>query len=189
MKILEGVIGGRRLKAQFWSFDAIFAIVIFSASITILAFAWTTVNNQLALSYSDGPLIMQIQEQTLAQTLLSPGSPANWQSVVNTTNPSTWSGIGVGLGNSTHGSSLSMQKIYTLMAMGNYNYQATKQGLGVGYEYFITVYNSGFNVTMGSNPNTGNAVTVYVGEESVDVGGIPSIMKVELWTPQPLAIT
>jgi hypothetical protein len=189
MKTLLGARGGRRLKAQFWSFDAIFAIVIFSAAITILAFAWTTVNNQLTISYGNGPLIMQIQEQTLEQTLLSPGSPTDWQSIVNTTNSSTWGGIGVGLGNSTFGSSLSTQKIYTLMAMSNYDYPATKQSLGIGYEYLIAIYNNEFNVTMGSNPNTGNAVTVYVGEESVDVNGIPSIMKVELWTPQVLAVT
>lgn len=178
-----------RAKGQFWSFDAIFAIVIFSTAITILAFAWSGVNTQLSLSEGAGATVMQIQAQTLAQTLLSQGNPSNWQGLINVTNSSNWFMTGIGLGNSTSGTTLSSQKIYALMAMSNYNYQATKQSLGIGYEYFISIYNNYYNITIGRNPATGGALTVYVAEESVTLNGAPATMKVELWTPQDLAIT
>ena len=41
----------KNMKMQFWSFDVIFAIVIFSVAITILAFTWYDINNQLSLAY------------------------------------------------------------------------------------------------------------------------------------------
>jgi hypothetical protein len=189
MAFSKKILIAPHIKAQFWSFDAIFAVVIFSTAITILAFVWAGVSSQLSLASGAGDVIMQAQAQTFAQTLLSQGTPPNWQSAINTTNTQTWSGIGIGLGSSASGAALSMQKVYTLMAMSNYNYQATKQSLGVGYEYYITIYNSAYNITIGSNPATGKAMTVYVATESVSLDGMPAVMKVELWTPQELAIT
>ncbi|MCL5093008.1 MAG: hypothetical protein M1128_00895, partial [Candidatus Marsarchaeota archaeon] len=59
----------KNFKAQFWSFDVIFAIVIFTISLTILAYTWFNINNELALAYGNGGTIMELQAQTLAHTL------------------------------------------------------------------------------------------------------------------------
>src|SRR6267378_699322 len=101
------------IKAQFWSFDVIFAIIIFTTAITILAITWFSVNNQLSLAYGNGAVVMQIQTKTFAQQLMSPGAPSNWQGTINTTNSLTWGGISIGLGASQGTSNLSISKIFT----------------------------------------------------------------------------
>lgn len=183
----------RNFKAQFWSFDVIFAVIIFSFAITILAFTWFNISNQLSLGYGNGSGIMQLQLQSLVQNLMSPGIPNNWQSTVNTTNPSTWTGILAGLSNSQGSYSLSSSKIYTLASMANgNNYQATKQVLGVGFDYYITIRSSssmgsGINVNIGSNPATKGALTVYVDRVYATMNGVPVTVQIVLWTNTTLA--
>ena len=181
----------RRLKGQFWSFDVIFAVIIFSFAITILAFTWFNINNQLSIGYGNGTGIMQLQLQTLTQTLLTPGTPTNWQSTVNTTNPATWSGLSVGLTSSQGSYALSPSKVYTLASMANHNYQATKQALGTGFDYYIIIKStdnigSGINMTIGSSPFK-NALTVYVQKTGATMNGVPVTMEVILWTNTTLA--
>ncbi len=186
---LKTNVFGRSLKAQFWSFDVIFAMVIFVLALSVLGFTWYNVNNQLSLSYGGGATIAQLQTHSLAQNLLSTGSPANWQSVVNTTNSLTWSNVSVGLGLSPSGSNLSIKKIYTLMAMTSNNYQATKLELGISYDYYVTITGGSINLAFGSSPYTNNALTVYVEKRSAFVGGTPVTMQVLLWTNTSLAIS
>ncbi|MGC8652279.1 MAG: hypothetical protein ACP5UH_03460 [Candidatus Micrarchaeia archaeon] len=179
------------MKAQFWSFDVIFAIVIFSIAITILAFTWYQINSQLSIAYGNGATIMQLQASALASTLLSPGSPSNWNSYVDTTNPATWSGIGVGIGSNT--SSIDPDKLYTLMSMSNNNYQATKQALGIGFDYYITITgqtSSGgaLNISIGENPGAHNSLTVYVEKRSSHIDGMPVQVTIELWTNTPFGV-
>ncbi len=179
----------RMLKAQFWSIDVIFAVLIFTIALTILGFTWYNVNNQLALSYGSGSIIAQLQVHTLAQNLLSPGSPAGWTSSVNTTNSLTWANVSIGLSTSASSTNISVSKLYTFMSMANNNYQATKQELGIGYDYYITITGGQFNIAIGSNPATGSALTVYVEKRNAVLSGTPVIMKVILWTNTPLAIS
>jgi hypothetical protein len=127
------------LKAQFWSFDVIFAMVIFTIALTILGFTWYSVNNQLSLTYGSGSILAQLQTHTLAQNIMSTGYPTSWYSIVNTTNSLTWSNVSVGLALAPTSSNLSISKIYALSAMTSNNYQATKQELGVGYDYYVTI--------------------------------------------------
>ncbi len=179
------------MKAQFWSFDVIFAIVIFSIAITILAFTWYQINSQLSIAYGNGATVMQLQASSLASTLLSPGSPSNWNSYVNTTNQSTWSDIGIGIGSNT--SSIDSNKLYTLMSMSNYNYQATKQALGIGFDYYITITSQtssggALNISIGENPGTHNALTVYVEKRSSYIDGTPVQVTIELWTNTPFGV-
>lgn len=169
----------KNMKLQFWSFDIIFAVVVFTVTLTVISFVWFDITNQLSLSYGGSSTIMQIQTQTLAYTLLSPGSPSYWEGTVNTTNSSTWNNISVGLGS---GKGLSMKKIYTLMAMSNNNYQATKQALGIGYDYYIKIYNNNINITIGSNPITNNGYTVYVIRKVSSINGVPVTVEIVLWT-------
>ena len=177
----------KNMKMQFWSFDVIFAIVIFSVAITILAFTWYDINNQLSLAYGSGSTIMGIQAQTLIQTFMSPGSPSNWDSIVNLTNVSTWGSVGIGVGSSS-GGGISSAKLYTLMAMANQNYQAAKQDIGVSYDFYIEVYNNYMNITIGKNPSKNNAFTVDVATENSNLNGAPVTVKAIVWTNTPLGI-
>lgn len=177
------------LKAQFWSIDVIFAVIIFSIALTILGFTWYNVNNQLALAYGSGAIIAQLQVHTLAQNLLSPGSPPGWIGMVNTTNTVTWANVSIGLSQAPSSSNISISKLYTFISMSNNNYQATKQELGVGYDYYITIVGGQFNITAGSNPATNGALTVYVERRNAILSGTPVTLTVIVWTNTPLAIS
>lgn len=179
----------KNMKAQFWSFDVVFAVIIFSFAITILAFTWFNISNQLALGYSNGGTLMQLQLQTMSQNLLSPGTPSNWQGVVNVTNSTTWSGIALGLAAGPGSSTLSSQKIYTLISMSNYNYPATKQAMGIGFDYYITIKSmpkagagSGINISIGNNPFNNGALTIYVANRNAVLNGVPVTVQTLLWT-------
>ncbi len=173
------------MKLQFWSFDVIFAIVIFSVAITILAFTWYDISNQLSLVYGSGSTLMGIQAQTLIQNILSPGSPGNWNSMVNLTNVTTWGNVGIGLG---EGGSISSSKLYTFMAMANQNYEAAKQDLGVSYDFYIEIYNNNMNITIGKNPSENNAFTVDVATATSSINGSPVTVKALVWTNTALGI-
>lgn len=179
----------KRLKAQFWSFDVIFAMLIFGVALTVLAYTWYNINNQLSLSYGNGGIIMQMQAQALAQNLVSQGTPASWTGSVNTTNTLTWSNVSVGIGSSQTGTNLSIKKIYTLLSMTQTNYQATKQLLGIGYDYYIIISGGGINITIGENPITNSALTIYVEKRSAFLQSTPVTVTVELWTNTPLGIS
>ena len=182
------------IKAQFWSFDVIFAVVIFSFAVTILALTWFNISNQLSVSYGNGAGIMQLQLQSLTQNLFSPGTPVNWQSSINATNVNTWSGITVGLESSQGSTTLSSNKVYTLLSMANYNYPATKQALGIGYDYYIRITSnsnvgSGINLTIGKNPSNNGALTVYINRGSAVMNGVPVNLQVIVWTNTTLGIS
>ncbi len=183
------MIGTNNVKAQFWSFDVIFAMVIFVLALTLLGYTWYNINNQLSLSYGGGAVIAQLQVHSLAQELLSQGYPTGWTSIVNTTNTLTWNNMSIGLTTSSSSTTLSPQKLYAFMSMANANYQATKQVLGVGYDYYIIISSGGVNMTIGSNPNANGALSVYVEKRNIFFGGSPATMTVELWTNTALAVT
>ncbi len=180
------------LKAQFWSFDVIFAVVIFSFAITILAFTWFNINSQLSIGYGNGSGIMQLQLQSLTQSLMSTGVPSNWQSTVNTLNTKTWSSTSIGLVSSQGSYALAPGKVYTFASMSNRNYQATKQALALGFDYYITIRSnsnigSGINMSIGSNPFSKGALTIYVNNVQATMNGVPVTMQVILWTNTTLA--
>jgi hypothetical protein len=169
------------MKAQFWSFDVIFALVIFGIAISILIFVWYTVSSQFAISNSNGIEGMQLDLQSTMSALTSPGYPSNWNTQVSVANTLTWQNISAGLENSS-GSGLSMQKIMTLKAMAARNYPATKQLLGVAYDYYITIKTESVYVQIGSNPNYYNATAEQVFTRPVVVSGRTGQMQVIIWT-------
>lgn len=192
MKYMTRTKTEKTFKAQFWSFDIIFAIVIFTVAMTILAYTWYNIDNQLALSYGSGTETMQFETQVLAERMLTPGTPADWNALVNTSDVSTWKDISVGLITSSNSSTISPQKVYTLMAMANYNnsdYQATKPVMGIGYDYYITITGKDVNIRIGENPATHNALTTYVYKTRAVFGTEPVLMKVIVWTNEPVAIS
>ncbi len=168
------------MKLQFWSFDVIFAMVIFGFAITILAFVWYSINNQFSLSYGYSAGSMQLEAQALANRLLTPGNPASWSSLVSINNPLSWSNISIGLLGSN--GQLSMQKLSTLESMANANYQATKQAMGVSYDYYIVVNYQGIKFGIGANPYTNRALSIYVVNKPIIINNVPSTMQVMVWT-------
>ena len=177
----------KSMRAQFWSFDVIFAIVIFTVAMTILAFTWYNVNSELAISSSGSGTIMQLQSQVLSQALLSEGYPAHWYSQVNLSDPSTWQKISVGI-EASNGTEISSKKLYTFMAMAASDYGLTKQLLGVSYNYYIIIYNSEINITIGLNPSTNAALTTYVISRYSYIDGQPVRIKIMLWTNTQSAV-
>ncbi len=183
----------RSFKAQFWSFDLIFSVVIFSFAITILAYTWFTINTQLSNAYSPTYIILQMQEQALSQSIMSPGAPVNWQSAVNTLSTASWSGVSIGLAGSPSNSSISMNKLYALISMANYNYQALKPSLGVAFDYYITIVNSPsaantVSISLGRSPFTNGALALFSQKMSATLNGIPVIVTVYVWTNAGFAI-
>ena len=169
------------MKAQFWSFDVIFAMVIFAFTITILAYVWYGINSQFSIAYGNGVGNMEAQLRGLTVKLLSTGTPSDWNSAINVTKTSTWANVSIGLSTGT-GRSLSMQKIATLSSMANYNYQETKPLLGVGYDYYILIIGSNFVIPIGLNPSANGAVTVQVETEPVIINGNSATIKIMIWT-------
>ncbi|MEM3753030.1 MAG: hypothetical protein QXM58_00345 [Candidatus Micrarchaeaceae archaeon] len=169
------------MKAQFWSFDAIFAMVIFALVIVILTYVWYSVNSQLSLSEGYGIQNIQMQLLVLKSTILSQGNPANWNNLVVANQTSTWGNITAGLGNG-QGNAISLQKAMTLMAMSNYNYQATKQVIGIGFDYYISINWNGLTLYIGHNPASYNAKSIQVAQIPIVMNGIPGTMTAEVWT-------
>lgn len=175
------------MRAQIWSLDAIFAIIIFSFTITILAVTWFNVSNELALTSNNNGGIISIQAKSFADIVMSPGSPSNWYSYVNTTNTLTWNNTVPGILVSYQNNFISPQKLDALQSMSNYNYRATKSLLGIGYNYYIDITGEyqqpgGINITIGSNPNTNAATTVYAERRSGTINGVPVSINIYVWT-------
>ena len=147
-------------------------------------------SDQLNVAYAGSSVIMQLQAQTVAQGLLSPGSPLGWSSQINLTEPGSWinESVSVGLGTGKTGN-LSSQKIYTLISMASTNYQATKEVLGISYDYDILIRSGAVNVSIGEPPGQFAAKTIYVQKENVIVNGVPGVLTVLIWTNTPLGTT
>lgn len=171
------------MKAQFWSIDVIFAIIIFTGAMIALSIVWLNVNNQFSASYGYNIGSMQAQLNSLIVRMQSTGFPQNWNSQVTITNPSTWTNVTVGLG-SQSGGSISTEKLMTLVSMSDSNYQATKQPLGVAYDYYITLSSPyGYNITVGKNPLTNNALAIQTATVPVVLdNGQPASVQVMVWT-------
>ena len=78
-----------KTKAQIWSLDLIFALVIFGFTMTILAAAWLKTTNDISTSGSGSTAVLSIQTKSFADALMSPGYPQNWYGTINTVNPYT----------------------------------------------------------------------------------------------------
>lgn len=175
------------MKLQFLSFDAIFAIIIFTFAITILGFVWYSISSQLATAYGTGTSAMQVQLEYLLENLLTQGYPPNWQSVVGTTNTLTWTNVSVGVGNGKP-DQIDMNKFMTLMSMANNNYQATKQLLGIGFDYYVTLNVGSASVPIGLNPTKNGAVSIQVANKAVTVNGQSANLQIIVWTNSSFGI-
>lgn len=179
------------MKAQFWSFDVIFAMVVFSSALLIISFVWFGISNQFSLVYGLGFQTLQAQLQSLQNRIVTAGTPQNWNAEVNVSNSSTWSNMSIGLGTGT-GAQLSLSKIMTLEAMSNYNsitYQATKPLLGISYDYYILINSSNATMSMGLYPYTLNPYAIQVARQSAIINGVPVRIQVILWTNKTFGVS
>lgn len=171
------------MKAQFWSIDLVFAIIIFTAAMLLLSLVWLSVNNQFSITYGYGIGNMQSQLSSLMQRLQTPGSPANWNTAISENDISTWPNTGIGLAHGNAGI-ISQQKLMAAVAMANTNYQQSKQALGVGYDYYITVsVPHVYNVSFGLNPKGMNPTALQVASVPVMLdNGEAATMRAIIWT-------
>ena len=170
---------------QIWSMDLIFAVVIFSFTITVLGIIWLHISNGLATSYGNTQGVMYMQAGAMSDVLLSPGAPADWQSAIATTNSLTWTGIAPGIDATAGQPQISLPKLYALMAMASSNYTATKALFGIGNDYYITITSPGSgigNITIGRNPGTSNASSIFVDRRSAVLSGSPVWVIVMVWS-------
>ena len=172
------------MKGQFWSIDMVFAVVIFSGGIILLSVVWTGINSQFSASYGYSIGAMHTQLNNLLQRVQTQGSPVDWNTAVSANAISTWSNVSVGLESSTSPGTISRSKILALMAMANSNYQSTKQPLGVGYDYYITLSAPGqYNISVGRDPFDKNATAIQTATIPVVLdNGQAGTMQVIVWT-------
>jgi hypothetical protein len=163
--------------------DMIFAIVIFSIAILLLTYAWFSISQQFSITYTNTLSNMQTNAQQLSNRLVTTGSPASWYYSMDPSNLSTWTNMSIGFAE-INGSALSSAKIAKLEAASQVNYQASKQLLGVNYNYYIQIYSPQlYNYTIGLNPSLYNATTVVVSSTPIIMdNGVPATLKVILWT-------
>lgn len=175
------------MKAQFWSLDVIFAIIIFVFALLLLTVVWIDISGELSISYGGNIANMESQLQTLSNQVFSTGNPSNWNATLNFSLPSSWENVSIGLGNGTVGA-LSLSKINALKTMNFTNYQATKPALGVGYDYYITISGNGYNTSIGSNPSTSNVTADQVVSVPAILNGKAVQVQIQLWSNSTISI-
>jgi hypothetical protein len=170
------------MKAQFWSFDAVFGIILFILGLIILTYAWITISNGYSSVSSNNAGSMQSELTKLNYLIFYPGNPSNWDSVINVSNPTTWSGISAGFGRLSNPNDLSQSKLLSFWAMSNINYSLTKETLGISYDYYINISSNNFNLDLGRNPVSFNPTSIDVVSEPVIINGYPAKLTLEVWT-------
>lgn len=173
------------LKLQIWSLDLIFAVVIFSFTITVVGVTWLHISNGLAGSYGNAQGVAYIQASSMADVLLSAGSPIDWQSSINAINSTSWIGVAPGIMTSPGGTQISSSKLFALMSMASTNYTATKPLFGLGSDYYVVISSPGqglSNITLGRNPLVYNASTISVSRRSASLNGNPIWVTIQVWS-------
>ncbi|MEM0201023.1 MAG: hypothetical protein QXD23_01310 [Candidatus Micrarchaeaceae archaeon] len=170
------------MKAQFWSFDAVFGIILFIFGLIILTYAWITISNNYSSVSSNNAGSMQSELTKLNYIIFYSGTPSNWDSIINVSNTLTWSGISVGLGTLSNNKDLSENKLMSFLAMSNTNYSLTKEALGISYDYYINISSKNFNLEIGKNPIPLSPTSINVVSEPVIVNGYPAKLTLEVWT-------
>lgn len=180
------------MKLQFLSFDAIFAIVIFTFAVSLLAFIWYTINSQISVASGTNYENMQLQLESLSERILGTGYPVGWYSKIDASNGQTWSNISIGIGTGIPGQ-ISSAKLATFASMANGNYLATKQLVGVSFDYYIVISSANYHLAIGKVPirlSGGSlpGVTQQVTTKSVTVNGQPATMQLYVWTNSSFGI-
>ena len=164
------------MKGQYFSFDAIIATVIMVLAFSSLVSYWHGAQ-MVVESRNDDRLA---DANRIAESLLSPGSPVDWES--RNLDEIRQVGIANGFNNQ-----LDWSKVVKLQAYAASNYEETDNLLRAGGDYFILIERTN-TAALGENeiiaeigkPHT-NAKYVVVANRGATLEGRPVRMRVFLW--------
>jgi hypothetical protein len=138
----------------------------------ILAYFWWSARTNMS---EDKEAIIR-ESLKVSDVLMSPGIPANWNTLVDLSDQTTWSNVQqIGLANSWTNPSLSIDKVYKLVNMSITNYSYTQTLIRSNYNFYMEfkfrntsnsnleqpVLMNNENITAGIDPTVGNtALTV-----------------------------
>jgi hypothetical protein len=167
------------MRGQYFSFDAIIATVIMVLAFSSLIAYWygaqAVVESRVYGRLADA--------ERIAETLLSPGSPSDWEESVGDMNQIRQVGIATGFGNEISQGKLEM---FQAMGEGQY-YPATGNLLRSGGDYYILVERTDVPagqaapVAMIGKPYPDSAAYVAIATRGVTYDGHPCRMRVFLW--------
>ena len=131
------VILNRLKKGQVWSYDLIIGSILFVIAMGILAFFWWSARTNM----SEQKDVLILESIRVADSLVSPGSPTDWETHVNLNDQNTWDDVQqIGLvqsWNDNESNILSNCKVYNFRMMSFANYSLTKTKLRSRYDFYI----------------------------------------------------
>jgi len=165
------------MKGQYFSFDAIIATVIMVLAFSSLIAYWHGAQ-AVVESRTDDRLA---DANRIAESLLSPGSPVDWES--RNLDEIRQIGIANGFNNQ-----LDWSKVDKLKEFASINYEEAGNLLRAGGEYYILIERTN-TAALGEseiiaqigNPHPDSAVYVAVANRGATLDGRPVRMRVFLW--------
>jgi hypothetical protein len=163
------------MKGQYFSFDAIIATVIMVLAFSSLIAYWygaqSVVESRVYGRLSDA--------ERIAETLLSPGSPSDWEAPGHYMDEVRQLGIAKGFSNG-----ISPGKLGSFKAMAANYYDETGNLLRAGGDYYVLIEqtdDSGGVLEGVGRPYPNDAQYVAIATRGVTYNGRPCRMRVFLW--------
>lgn len=122
-------------KGQTWSYDLVIAIVAFMLTLAFLVFFWWSVSSTIGAPRGEK---LSEDAREMADILLSPGNPEDWNSIVNTSDPDSWAEAGlIGIGEGFGSKAISRDKAEKMLAMNATDYAALKGRFRSPYNFYV----------------------------------------------------
>ena len=123
------------LKGQTWSYDLVIAVVAFMLTLAFLVFFWWSVSTTIGAPRGEK---LSEDARGMADILLSPGNPSDWNGTVNVSDSSTWAEIGLlGIGDGFGSPNISQDKAEKILAMNTTDYVALKGRFISPYNFYV----------------------------------------------------
>lgn len=162
---MTGIMPSGSMKGQFFSYDAIIAGAIFAVLLTLLFVYWSSLRSIIFTQIDD----MFRVGTSVSNSLLTPGSPSNW----DTTNV-----LKIGLTTEANAMRLDPGKITNLSLMTLNNYDEIREKLGVSpYDFLLVVGDDRIGIP--PSPSAKGSINV---SRPVVVNGIPRQMSLTIWS-------
>jgi len=145
------------MKGQVWSYDLLIAVVAFMLTLAFLVFFWWSVSAAVGAPRSE-----QLPEEarSIADVLLSPGNPSNWNDTINASNASTWTTITlIGIGEGFGSPELSQGKAEKMLQMNATNYSLLKEKLRSDFDFYVEMREF-FNCSNATSYCTARGITI-----------------------------
>ncbi len=123
------------LKGQTWSYDLVIAVVVFMLTLAFLIFFWWSVSTTIGMPRGEK---LSEDASAMADVLLSPGNPADWNGTVDTSNSTFWANISLlGIGEGFGSPKISQDKAEKILAMNGTNYTELKGRFISPYNFYV----------------------------------------------------